>query len=96
MAEYRLAPAAERDLEAIWTYSRNQWGAEQANHYTDALTAAFAVLAQSPETAPACDHIRPGYRRRRVERHVIYFRITAYGVAIVRILHERMDVDRHL
>jgi toxin ParE1/3/4 len=32
MAEYRLAPAAERDLEAIWTYSRNQWGAEQANH----------------------------------------------------------------
>jgi plasmid stabilization system protein ParE len=29
--------------------------AEQANHYTDALTAAFAVLAQSPETAPACD-----------------------------------------
>jgi hypothetical protein len=37
--------------------------------------------------APACDHhTRSGYRRRRVERHVIYFRATAYGVAIVRIL----------
>jgi len=96
MAEYRLAPAAERDLEAIWTYTRLKWGTEQANRYTDILTAAFAELAQSPRTAPACDHIRPGYRRRSVERHMVYFRITTYGIAIVRILHDRMDAPRHL
>jgi toxin ParE1/3/4 len=65
MAEYRLTPAAERDLEAIWTYTVLKWGAEQANRYTDIMTAAFAELAQSPNTAPACDHIRPGYRHQR-------------------------------
>jgi len=27
---------------------------------------------------------------------MIYFRITDYGIAIIRILHERMDVTRHL
>lgn len=96
MAEYRLAPAAEHDLENIWVYTRRQWGAEQANRYADTLTAAFAELAQSPNIAPACDHVRPGYRRRRVERHMIYFRITVYGIAIVRILHDRMGVPRHL
>ena len=96
MAEYRLTPAAEQDLETIWTYSFQQWGVEQANRYTDILTSAFAELAQSPKTAPACDQIRPGYRRRCVERHMIYFRITAYGIAIVRILHDRMDAPRHL
>ena len=96
MAEYRLTPAAERDLEAIWTYTVLKWGAEQANRYTDILTTAFTELAQSPKTAPACDHIRPDYRRRRVERHMIYFRITTYGIAIIRILHDLMDAPRHL
>ncbi|MFZ3289980.1 MAG: type II toxin-antitoxin system RelE/ParE family toxin [Telluria sp.] len=96
MAEYRLTPAAERDLEAIWSYTLQRWGVEQANSYIDVLTAAFAELANSPNTAPACDHVRPGYRRRSVERHMIYFRITGYGIAIVRVLHGRMDASRHL
>jgi len=79
MAEYRLSPAAERDLEAIWKYTRREWGLEQAERYTDLLTAAFEVLADSPKSAPTCDHIREGYRRHSVERHMIYFRITDYG-----------------
>lgn len=96
MAEYRLTPAAKRDLSAIWVYTRQQWGIEQANRYIDLLTATFAELARSPATAPACDRIRKGYRRRSVERHMVYFRITSYGIAIIRILHERMEVSRHL
>jgi len=96
MGEYRLAPAAERDLETIWTHTRQQWGLEHANRYIDILTAVFAELVDSPKIAPACEHIRPGYRRRNAERHMIYFRITTYGIAVVRILHDRMDAPRHL
>jgi toxin ParE1/3/4 len=96
MAEFRLSPAAERHLEGIWKYTRRQWGLEQAERYTDLLTAAFQVLAASPKSAPACDHIRQGYRRRNVERHMINFRITAYGIAIIRVLHERMDAPHHV
>jgi toxin ParE1/3/4 len=96
MAEYRLTPAAEGDLEAIWTYTLQHWSAEQADRYIDTLTAAFAELAQSPKSAPACDQIRPGYRRRSIGRHMIYFRATTYGIIVVRILHDRMDAQRHL
>jgi toxin ParE1/3/4 len=96
MAEYRLTPAAEDDLEAIWVYTLQQWGVEQGSRYIDFLMAAFAELAQSPKIAPACDHIRPGYRRWRVERHMIYFRVTNYGIAVIRVLHDRMDAPRHL
>ncbi|WP_371868153.1 type II toxin-antitoxin system RelE/ParE family toxin [Pseudoduganella rivuli] len=53
-------------------------------------------LAQFPMAALACDYIRSGYRRSRVERHMIYFRVTDYGIAVVRILHERMDASRHI
>ena len=96
MADCRLTPAAERDLELIWTYTVRQWGLEQANRYIDFLTTAFAELANSPKTASSCAHIRPGYRRWNVERHMIYFRVTDYGIAVVRVLHDRMDASRHL
>jgi len=96
MAEYRLTPAAEGDLESIWTYTVRQWGIEQADHYIDTLTTAFAELADAPKSAPTCDHIRPGYRRRSVEHHMVYFRMTDYGIAVIRVLHERMDAPRHL
>ena len=96
MPEYRLTPAAEGDLESIWTYTVRQWGVEQADRYIDILSAAFAELADAPKSAPTCDHIRPGYRRRSVEHHMVYFRVTNYGIAVVRILHERMDAPRHL
>jgi len=95
MAEYRLSPAAERDLEGIWKYTRAEWGFEQVDRYTDLLTAAFQVLAESAKSAPTCDRIREGYRRRSVERHMIYFRITD-GIAIIRVLHGQMDAPRHL
>jgi plasmid stabilization system protein ParE len=36
------------------------------------------------------------YRRYRVEWHMIYFRITTYGIAIIRILHGRMEALRQL
>lgn len=96
MAEYRLAPAAERDLENIWLYTWQQWGPEQADRYIDTLTGAFTELAQAPLSFPACDTIRPGYRRRTVERHTVYYRVADYGVAIIRILHHRMDAPRNL
>jgi toxin ParE1/3/4 len=96
MGDYRLAPAAERDLEKISRHTREQWGADQADLYTDILIGAFEALAHSPNTAPACDHIRAGYRRQMAGRHMIYFRPTDYGVAIVRIPHDRMDAVRRL
>ena len=96
MAEYRLSPRAQRDLDGVFDYTVAQWGLPQALRYTDLIEAACAALAAAPLQAPGCAHIRPGYRRRGVEQHVIYFRPTRYGIAVVRILHHRMDAARHL
>lgn len=96
MAEYRLSPRAQGDLEGIFDYTVDHWGLPQAMRYTDVVAAACAELAEAPQQAQGCAHIRPGYRRRTVEQHVIYFRPTSYGIAIIRILHQRMDAARHL
>lgn len=96
MAEYRLSPRAQRDLGAVFDYTVAQWGLPQAMRYTDLIETACADLAEAPQRAQGCEHIRSGYRRRGVEQHVIYCRLTSYGIAIVRIPHQRMDTTRHL
>ncbi|MFT6805696.1 MAG: toxin ParE1/3/4 [Glaciecola sp.] len=96
MASYRLAPLAEQDMEAIWEYSFEQWGINQANFYTDELVSTFEGLAASSSQALSCDNIRVGYKFYRQGKHLIYFKATNYGVAVVRILHGRMLPSRHL
>jgi toxin ParE1/3/4 len=74
MAEYRLAPKAQRDLEGVFDYTATQWGLAQALRYTDLIEAACADLAEAPLQSQNCATIRPSYRRRNIEQHVIYFR----------------------
>ncbi len=95
-AEYRLSPAAERDLEAIWLYTLKEWGIVQAHLYIANLTAAFDQLARNPDLGARCDYIRKDYRRGKMGRHAIYFRTADYGIAVIRVLHDRMDAPRHL
>lgn len=95
-AEYRLTPEAEYDLDSIWLYSYRRWGLRQAHHYVDELIAAFSELAEQPQRGNCVENIRPGYRRHMQGRHAIYYRITDYGIAVIRILHGQMLPNKHL
>ena len=54
-------------------------------------------IADNPMIGRACDEVRPGYRKHAVGSHTLYYRIASVDVIdVVRILHQRMDVDRHL
>jgi len=96
MAEYRLSPRAQCDLDAILDHTATRWSLSQAMRYIDLVEAVCADLAEAPQRARGCDDIRLDYRRRGVGQHVIYFRPTGYGIAVIRILHQRMDVASHL
>lgn len=96
MAEFRLSPKAQRDLDEIFDYTVARWGLEQALRYDKLIEAKCDELAKAPLLAESCAHIRPGFRRRRVEHHILYFCQTPYGIAIIRVLHQRMDAVRHL
>jgi toxin ParE1/3/4 len=93
MAEYKLAPRAERDLEEIWRYTAGQWSVEQAETYVDSLIDAMEALAEHPLRGRAAEDIRPGYRRQNAGAHIIFYEPKDYGVAIIRVLHQRMDLD---
>ena len=97
MSGYLLSPAARADLEEIWDYTAGRWDVDQAEEYLRGLQHASERAAANPRVGRACDEIRPGYRKLAAGSHTLYYRVSADGIVdVVRVLHERMDVDRHL
>lgn len=96
MREFRLSPAAQGDLEAIFDYTVERWGLDQAGLYVQGIEYTCSAMARDPLQGQACDHVRSGYRRAAAGRHYVYFRIESYGIAVIRILHQRMNASRHL
>ena len=92
----RFTPAARRDLSQIWDYSEEQWGRRQAESYVEDVRAAIERLAADPDRGRPCDDIRDGYRRYPTGRHVIFYVVDEAGIDVIRILHQSMDVGRHL
>lgn len=87
---------AESDLIDIWQYSFEEWGQTQADKYLDELDENIQLLAKQPELGSSRDYVKEGYRVLFVNRHAVYYTATPSIIHIVRVLHVRMDPDRHL
>lgn len=96
MPGFRLTERAKADVRSIGRYTPATWGREQRNISLARLDACFHLLAREPHRGRACDDIRPGYRKYHVGRHLIFSRVSAEGVEIIRILPDRMDIEAHL
>jgi toxin ParE1/3/4 len=96
MKRLRLSPAARADLDAIWDYSKSAWGADQADSYLRGIFSMMWTLAERPSLGRRIEEVRPGYLKFPVASHVIFYRQTAEGIDVIRILHKRMDLERHL
>lgn len=95
---FKLSKEAENDLENIWLYTFENWSAEQADRYLNLIIDEIEYLSQKPESGINFANIRKGYFRSKVKSHFIFYRINAQKeeLEIIRILHERMDIDNHL
>ena len=96
MGRLEFSPRAQRDIEEIWDFSFERFGFEKAEAYMRDLQRAAATVAEDPRRGVSCDDIRAGYRKFSVGSHVLFYRASEARVVIVRILHQRMDFDRHL
>ena len=94
--QIRIRPRARQDLKAIWGYTLERWGEPQADLYLHQLDAGIRSLIDFPAIGESCEHIRAGYRKLQVNRHLILYRSGEQHIEIVRVLHQAMDVARHL
>jgi toxin ParE1/3/4 len=96
MSGYRLSPRAQADIEDIWDYTASRWGLDQAEAYLRQIIAAIEAVAVDPRRGKTCDEVRAGYRKYPAGSHLLFYRTTSDGIDIMRILHQRMDFERHL
>ncbi|BCA97232.1 toxin ParE1 (plasmid) [Legionella antarctica] len=92
---YRLYPKAIEDLESIYLYSTREFGIKRTEDYILAIETSFQHLTDDPLISRVCDYVRQDLRAFNTGSHVIYFKITSYGIGVIRVLHQSMDFGRH-
>ncbi|WP_158813538.1 type II toxin-antitoxin system RelE/ParE family toxin [Methylocapsa sp. S129] len=96
MSGFVFSPRAQADIEEIWDYTAARWNTRQAEAYIRQIQAAIETVAAAPKLARSCEEIKAGYWKYPAGSHVIFFRLIHDGIDIVRVLHGRMDFERHL
>ncbi len=101
----RLGAAAEVDFANVLKWTTENFGARQSRVYRDTLVQAIGKLADGPDVvgSKARDEIMAGLRTLQVARrgrrgsHFLMYRAAPNStIEIVRILHDKMDLRRHV
>jgi toxin ParE1/3/4 len=91
-----LAPRARQDFVDILRYTAETWGTRQLEVYRDKLDAALQVIGRDPGRGHRRDDLPPTHLVFPVGSHVIVYRVSGDRIGVVRILHQRMALGRHV
>lgn len=91
-----ISPAAREDLRSIHQYGLRHWGMTRSDEYMNSLKAKLWQLLRQPKTGKARPELSPDIYSASVTSHIIFYRIHQQELQVIRILHARQDVTRHL
>lgn len=91
MKPVRLSARARRDTQLIAESSRREWGEARTTRYLADLAAGLKRIGDNPGVGSFFGPEKPDLRRLRVGRHIIFHRDEADAVAVLPVLHERME-----
>jgi toxin ParE1/3/4 len=93
---YTVRQSVVADLENIWLYTFEQWGADQADHYIRALIDRFSWLAKNPRAGKSRDDVKSGYYCFPEGQHIVFYLIGQEKIDIIGIPHQSMDIISYL
>lgn len=97
MLNYRFTQEADNDLENIWFYGLATWSLDQADRYYQQLISMVVHLSEHPLHGKSEAVIIERLRSYPSDSHRIYYMPEDDGyITVVRILHQSMDVERHI
>jgi len=89
---YRFSHAAQTDLDDCWLYIARD-NPQAADRFLDTLEEKLSMLATHPRLGRKCDELGPGLQRFPVAGHVVFYRVRAKRIEIVRVLHGARDIE---
>ncbi|AMN44727.1 type II toxin-antitoxin system RelE/ParE family toxin [Rhodoplanes sp. Z2-YC6860] len=87
------SPDAEEDLISAWLYGASEWSPIVADEHLHLLWRTARRLLDHSELGKARDELAPGVRSLPADPHMIFYRIENANIQIVRVLHQREDID---
>jgi toxin ParE1/3/4 len=91
-----LSPKARQDFIDILRYTGETWGKGQLHIYRDKINDALQSNRQRPEAGHHRDDLPATHFAYLVGSHVIVYRTGGDTIGVVRILHQRMSLGRHV
>lgn len=93
----KLSKKARNDLREIWFYTFENWSEKQADLYIGLLREKIEYLAMNPKNGRDFSHRGKNFKFSQVKSHLIFYReISLKEIEIIRILHQRMDIENRL
>jgi len=88
-----LSPEANNDLISIWIYGATEWSPEQADKHLFEIESVCDRLLGDTQLGKPRDELVVGVRSIVIRPHVIFYRVSKTRIEILRVLHQRKDVD---
>lgn len=92
----KLSPKARQDFIDILRYTGETWGQNQLLAYRDKINDKLQSIGNNPQLGHHRDGLPPTHWACLVGSHVIVYRTEAQHIGVVRILHQRMSLARHV
>ncbi len=92
----KLSPKAREDFIDILRHTGETWGEKQLQVYRDKIDDALQAINQNPQLGHSRADLPPAFSAYLVGSHVIVYRDLGDAIGIVRILHQRMSLARHV
>ena len=91
-----ISKKAISDLEEIWLYTFEKWSSQQADRYYKLIFDEINYIRKNNAAGKSMEYVRKGYRASKVKFHLIFYKLSNETIEVIRILHERMDIEDRL
>ena len=97
MANVILRQKAVDDLNSIWDYTFETWSEKQADTYYASIKMACKKIGENPDIGNVYPEISKNILGLKSGKHILFYQMVSNDyVEIVRILHERMDLENRI
>lgn len=97
MVKVILRREAINDLTDIWDYTLQEWSENQADNYYETIKSACKEIGINPSIGKSYTEIGKHLLGLKLGKHIIFYHsISDDEIEVIRILHERMDLESRI
>ena len=96
MSKYTVTEEAEADIKDVGRYTNKAWGRDQRIKYIAELGVLLGRLAKNPQLGKDYGYVLDGCFGYIYQYHIVFYIKASYGIEIIRVLHQTMDIESRL